>query len=119
MNFLKSWLADCKNHSLKISSLMILLLLSLFATVFEMTGLSIFLPIFQSISNESVIVSNGGDLTSKIVNFLRIFGIKPTLISLLVFAFSLVTLRHIFNYFKAIYTAKINFSVVKSASCLN
>ena len=63
MNIFKSWLADCKNHSLKISSLMILLLLSLFATVFEMTGLSIFLPIFQSISNGSVELLNSSILS--------------------------------------------------------
>ena len=113
-SFFHKWINNCKIFGIKKISILILIFFSLFSTVFEIGGLSIFLPIFQYIANQSLITENNTELSSRIINIFNIIGLKPSLGLLLIFAFSFLCLRQLMNYFFTLYSAKIQFNVAKT-----
>ena len=86
-NLIYNWIKYCKVFGIRRISILIILFLSIFSTVFEIGGLSMFLPIFQFISNQSTINENDAGLSNTIINFIADLGIKPSLGILLIIAF--------------------------------
>ena len=86
-----------------------LIILSLIATITEIFGVGIFLPIFQFIQLK-------GDLNALVesfsfwgyvINWFSYFGIKPSLASLLILSFSFFLFRQIATFFRLVYKAAV------------
>jgi len=104
------WFKRAINLGLEIKSMLLFILLSLFTTISEIFGVSIFLPIFQYIKydgNINLLLENSS-LWSFIIDFFIFFNINVSLIILLLFAFIFFLTRQIFTYFRLILKSKIN-----------
>jgi len=108
-NKITSWLS--RSHDLGLSSrtIITLMLLSLVATVTEVFGIGMFLPIFQFIRFEGNIDSLISDSTlwKYLVDIFSYFGFKPEFISLLLISFSFFLSRQIFLYFSLVYDVSV------------
>ncbi|MBH11281.1 MAG: hypothetical protein CMG74_13195 [Candidatus Marinimicrobia bacterium] len=113
-NLIYNWIKYCKVFGIRRISILIILFLSIFSTVFEIGGLSMFLPIFQFISNQSTINENDAGLSNTIINFIADLGIKPSLGILLIIAFLLLCVRQFLTFFSTLYTSKIQFFAIKN-----
>jgi len=92
-----------------------LVLLSFLATATEIFGIGIFLPIFQFIRHEGNVESlvHESHIWEYIINGLNIFSLDPTLIVLLLVAFSFFISRQVITYLRLIYTASVKHKLVQ------
>ena len=107
---LKKWNFYRELISLRLRSIVILLIMSLFATFSEALGLGIFYPIVEFIKADGDIntLVLDSDIWLTIVDLYSYIGFTVTLASLLFLAFSLFLSRQLFLYVRAIYQIKLS-----------
>lgn len=112
----KNWLSHAKNIGITTNIVILIVSLSLVATITELFGIGIFLPIFQFIRLE-------GDLNALIadssvwrylINVFTYFDLSPTLLILLLISFSLFLSRQLFIYIRIVYTQTIIEKIVQT-----
>jgi len=110
MRFLNfNWLSRAYNLGLSFREVAALIVLSLIATVTEVFGIGIFLPIFQFIRFEgdiSALVAESG-LWQYVINIFAYLGIEPSLLILLLISFIFFLSRQFFTYIRVIYAATV------------
>jgi ABC-type multidrug transport system fused ATPase/permease subunit len=118
MSFFKNniWLSRAQNLGLSTFELIVLISLSLIATLTEVIGIGIFLPIFQFIRLEGdidalVLSSNFWEYAISIFNYL---GLQISLVPILLTAFLIFVIRQIIIYIRLIYTQAIKQRIVQS-----
>ena len=112
VNFLQFdlvWLHRARTLGLTYRAIIAIVLLSLIATVTEIFGIAIFLPIFQFIRLEgdidTLIVDSS--LWRYLLDVLYYFDIKLSLALLLLLSFSLFLSRQFFTYARLVYNASV------------
>jgi len=110
MRFLNfNWLSRAYNLGLSFREVAALIVLSLIATVTEVFGIGMFLPIFQFIRLEGdldALVSNSS-LWQYAINTFSYFRIETSLVALLILSFSFFIGRQVFTYFRLIYSTVV------------
>jgi len=103
------WMNRVHNLGLSYRVIIILSLLSLVATITEIIGIGIFLPIFQFIRLDGDITALVSDSTvwKYLINVFNFFEIKPLFISLLLISFSFFIARQFLLYFRLVYGAAV------------
>ncbi len=103
------WLSRSLHLGLSYKVITTLVLLSLVATITEIFGIGIFLPIFQFIRLEGNIDALVLDspVWQYLINIFAFFDIAPSLIVLLILSFSFFLCRQLFTYLRIIYNASI------------
>ena len=103
------WLSRSFYFGLSYRVITILVLLSLIATITEIFGIGIFLPIFQFIRLEGDVDALVLDspIWQYLVSIFTFFDVTPTLIVLLVLSFSFFLCRQIFTYLRIVYNVSI------------
>jgi len=104
-----NWKNKLNLYGLPDKVIIALIVLAFISSFVEMIGISMFLPIFEYIENESK--SNGGRTLDYVNNFLIQFDIEPSLTILLLITFSLFLISkimiYIVSYTKAYYLGKM------------
>ena len=90
--------------------------MSVVATITEILGIGIFLPIFQFIRLEGDINALIADsiLWKYAINVFDIISVKPSLAILLILSFILFSVRQIFTYIRLIYTASVKQRIIQT-----
>jgi ABC-type multidrug transport system fused ATPase/permease subunit len=109
MNFYNKWYERSTRLGLKIKSTLFLVALSLLATITEIFGVGMFLPIFQYIRVDGDVnnLIDGFPMWGYAVDFFNMLNIDISLVVLLIFAFIFFSLRQFFNYLRIIYRSKM------------
>ena len=96
-----------KSFGLTSRQVFILLILPLLATISEIFGLGIFLPIFQFIRLEGDLnaLKVDSEVWHYLINWFSFFEIKPSLLALLLVIFSMFLVRQVLTYIRIVYTA--------------
>jgi ABC-type multidrug transport system fused ATPase/permease subunit len=84
-------------------------MLSILATITEIFGIGVFLPIFQFIrlkGDVNALVSDSS-LWEYVINIFSYFGMQPTLVPLLFISFFFFSIRQIFVYLRLVYNTTI------------
>ena len=104
-----SWLRRAEKAGLSKRSIVLIILFSLIATITEIFGIGMFLPIFQFIRMEGDINALIADsvIWQYLVSIFQYFDIKPSLFILLVIAFLFFISRQFFIYIRLIYTQAV------------
>jgi ABC-type multidrug transport system fused ATPase/permease subunit len=110
------WFKRAISLGLDLRSMLLFVVLSLFTTLSEIFGVSIFLPIFQYIKYDGniALLLESSKLWLFIINFFNYFNLNISLIILLIFAFFFFLTRQIFTYFRLVLKSKINESLTKN-----
>jgi subfamily B ATP-binding cassette protein MsbA len=110
MSFINKWYLRSKELGLKDQAIFLLIVISLMATITEIFGVGIFLPIFQYMRMEGDIQSlvNNGSFWQHVIDFFNLFNIKISLAILLISSFLFFLIRQIFNYIRIIFESKIS-----------
>jgi len=110
------WLHSIRISGVKISSILLLLFLSIIATLSEMIGVSIFLPIIQYIkyNGDIALLISNSFIWEAIINFMEYFKISLTLVTLMIFAFLFFIFRQVLTYYRVIYQSKMSQSMLKN-----
>ena len=110
MSIIIQWFQRSKKLSLKKKPIFLLIGMSLMATITEIFGVGIFLPIFQYMRMEGDLqdlVSNA-PIWQYVINFFNFIHIQISLAILLITSFLFFLIRQVFNYFRIIYESKIS-----------
>ena len=103
------WINRARILGLSYRTMTYLVILSLVATLTEIFGIGIFLPIFQFIRFEgdiSALVAESG-LWQYVINIFAYLGIEPSLLILLLISFIFFLSRQFFTYIRVIYAATV------------
>jgi ABC-type multidrug transport system fused ATPase/permease subunit len=103
------WMNRSHDLGLSYRAMTFLVLLSLMATLTEVFGIGIFLPIFQFIRFEgdvNALVSESS-LWQYVIDIFSYIGIEPSLLALLLLAFLFFLSRQFFAYIRLVYAATI------------
>jgi ABC-type multidrug transport system fused ATPase/permease subunit len=103
------WINRARILGLSYRAIIILVVLSLVATVTEIFGIGVFLPIFQFIRFEgdiSALVSESS-LWQYVINIFSYLGVEPSLLILLLLSFIFFLSRQFFTYIRVIYAATV------------
>ena len=108
-NIITNWLNRSRKLGLANINIVILILLSLIATVTEIFGVGMFLPIFQFMRLEGDINAVVLDSTiwKYLIDVFIFFNIKPTFVFMLLMSFGFFLARQIFIYFGAVYNVAV------------
>jgi len=108
------WLSRSLDLGLSYKIIVTLISLSLIATLTEIFGMGIFLPIFQFIRLEGNIDALVLDspVWQYLISVFTFFDITPSLIVLLILSFSFFLFRQIFTYLRIIYTTLIRQKII-------
>ena len=108
------WINRAVNFGLTYHSMVILIFLSLLATITEVFGVSVFLPIFQFIKMDGDVSALTVDsiVWKKLVDLSVWIGIEVTIGLLLFISFSFFLMRQLFTYLRIIYAASINYGLL-------
>jgi len=111
-----SWLRRAEKAGLSKRSIVLIILFSLIATITEIFGIGMFLPIFQFIRMEGDINALIADsvIWQYLVSIFQYFDIKPSLFILLVIAFLFFISRQFFIYIRLIYTQAVTQQLTQS-----
>ena len=111
-----SWLRRAEKAGLSKRSIVLIILFSLIATITEIFGIGMFLPIFQFIRMEGDINAFIADsvIWQYLVSIFQYFDIKPSLFILLVIAFLFFISRQFFIYIRLIYTQAVTQQLTQS-----
>ena len=106
---LKAFILYNQVIGMRIKSVVIILMLTFFSSVFEVFGLSIFYPIFQYIKSEENlnILAADSDLWARLIEAFSFLDLKISLVVLLVTAFLLFFTRQIILYVRVLYQARL------------
>lgn len=106
---INNWIRRSKVAELSYSTMIIIILLSLFSTISEIFGISIFLPIFQYISTDGDISTliNDSKIWKYLIRIFDYFSISVELYVLLVLSFSFFLFRQLFLYIRMVYRATV------------
>jgi len=104
---MKLFYSRLKIFGLTNRQIFLLLLLPLLATISEIFGLGIFLPIFQFIRLEGDLnaLKVDSEIWHYLINWFSFFEIKPSLVALLLVLFSIFLVRQVLTYIRIIYTS--------------
>ena len=103
------WKNRAQILGLSYRTIIILVALSLVATVTEVFGIGVFLPIFQFIRFEgdiSALVSESS-LWQYVINIFSYLGVEPSLLILLLISFIFFLSRQLFTYIREVYAATV------------
>ncbi len=116
IKIIHDWSYRAHNLGLLNSTIITLILLSVVATITEILGIGIFLPIFQFIRLEGDINALIADsiLWKYAINVFDIISVKPSLAILLILSFILFSVRQIFTYIRLIYTASVKQRIIQT-----
>jgi ABC-type multidrug transport system fused ATPase/permease subunit len=115
-NFGYRWLKYAQEYGLTVRTLLILFVLSLTATLTEIFGVGLFLPIFQFIRMQGDIQSlvSESPVWEYIVDWFRFVGFDVSLVVLLSISFSLFLGRQLFAYIRMVYQAAVTQQLVQT-----
>ena len=115
LNSKTGWLYRAHNLGLHYRSIIIIIFLSLSATVTEIFGIGIFLPIFQFIRLEGNLEALATDSTiwQYILNGFAFVNIDPSLIILLLVSFSFFLGRQVITYFRLVYNIAVRQRIIQ------
>ena len=115
ISILSKWLERSLSVGLKHRSIIILIALSLSATIAEVFSISMFLPIFQFIQLDGDLNALSSDtaIWPYIIRIFDYIGITISLSILLIIAFSLFLIRQVITYFRMVYQASIYYYIVQ------
>jgi ABC-type multidrug transport system fused ATPase/permease subunit len=110
MNLYKKWYERSLGLGLKIRSILFLIILSLIATVTEIFGVGMFLPIFQFMGANGNIdnLLASSSLWIYIVHFFNLINVELSLGLLLIMAFIFFSIRQLFNFFRIVFRSMIS-----------
>jgi len=110
MPIIRQWYRRSKNLNLTNKPIFLLIALSLMATITEIFGVGIFIPIFQYMRMEGDLQSlvNNSSIWQYAINFFNFIHIKISLAILLLISFLFFLVRQIFNYLRIVYESKIS-----------
>ena len=110
MSIIIQWFQRSKKLSLKKKPIFLLIGMSLMATITEIFGVGIFLPIFQYMRMEGDLQSlvSNAPIWQYVINFFNFIHIQISLAVLLITSFLFFLIRQVFNYFRIIYESKIS-----------
>jgi ABC-type multidrug transport system fused ATPase/permease subunit len=111
-----SWIHRVADLGLSYRVIIILLSLSLVATVTEIFGIGIFLPIFQFIRLEGDMNALVADSTlwKYVIDGFSLINIEPTLAALLTLSFGFFLGRQIFTYLKLLYNSAVKQRIIQT-----
>ena len=103
------WLSRAKKLGLSYHQIVILIVISLIATVTEVIGIGIFLPIFQFIRLEGDLNALVGSsiFWQYLIDWFAYFNIETSLVVLLLVSFSFFMFRQLFTYVRLVYQATV------------
>ena len=110
------WKNRAQILGLSYRTIIILVALSLVATVTEVFGIGVFLPIFQFIRFEgdiSALVSESS-LWQYVISIFSYFGIKPSLLILLLLSFVFFLSRQFFTYIRTVYVTTVSQRIIQT-----
>ena len=110
------WINRARILGLSYRAMTYLVILSLVATITEIFGIGIFLPIFQFIRFEgeiSTLVAESS-LWQYVINTFSYLGIEPSLLILLLLSFIFFLSRQFFTYIRTIYAATISQRLIQT-----
>ena len=111
----KNWLYRAPSLGLSHKNITIVILLSLVATITEIFGIGIFLPIFQFIRLEgdiSALVADS-ELWKYVIRIFGYIGIGTSLAALLLLSFGFFLTRQVFTYLRIVYNATVRQKVTQ------
>lgn len=111
----KNWLYRAPSLGLSHKNITIVILLSLVATITEIFGIGIFLPIFQFIRLEgdiSALVADS-ELWKYVIRIFGYIGIGTSLAALLLLSFGFFLTRQVFTYLRIVYNATVRQKVAQ------
>jgi ABC-type multidrug transport system fused ATPase/permease subunit len=103
------WLSRAKKLGLSYHQIVILIVISLMATVTEVIGIGVFLPIFQFIRLEGDLNALVGSsiFWQYLIDWFAYFNIETSLVVLLLVSFSFFMFRQLFTYVRLVYQATV------------
>jgi ABC-type multidrug transport system fused ATPase/permease subunit len=110
-----TWLYRVNNLGMSYNEIVIFILLSLSATVTEIFGIGIFLPIFQFIRFEGDVDSLVGSSTlwQYVIDWFAYFNIEISLILLLLMSFTFFLVRQLFTYLRLVYQSALSERIIQ------
>jgi ABC-type multidrug transport system fused ATPase/permease subunit len=110
-----AWVVRALDYGLPYFSMVILVLLSLMATISEIFGIGIFLPIFQFIRLDGDLNALVADssLWQYIIDIFLYFNIETSLLALLIVAFIFFIFRQIFIFIRIVYSSASLYRIVQ------
>ncbi len=110
-----AWVVRALDYGLPYFSMVILVLLSLMATISEIFGIGIFLPIFQFIRLDGDLKALVADssLWQYIIDIFLYFNIETSLLALLIVAFIFFIFRQIFIFIRIVYSSASLYRIVQ------
>jgi len=110
------WLQRSNNLGLSYRAIINLISLSLIATITELFGIGIFLPIFQFIRFEGdlSVLAAESDIWKHIIDWFSFINIEPSLAILLLISFAFFICRQIFTYIRLIYNAAVRQKIAQT-----
>jgi len=111
---LTSWLSKANDYGLRRSSIFLLITFSLSASVIEVFGVAIFLPIAQMVQAQSDLesLSQNSELWGTAIAWAERFGVSLKVEILLVAAALLFLFRQAFTYVRNVYLAAVKASLL-------
>ncbi len=110
MTIKNKWYRRSSKLGLKNKAIWMLIIMSLLATITEIFGVGIFLPIFQYIrmAGDIEALIDNAPVWQYVIDFFNFLNIKVSLGILLITSFLFFLLRQIFNYIRIIYRSKVS-----------
>ncbi len=104
-----NWLRRAHSMGLSYYTITIIVVLSLAATITEIFGIGIFLPIFQFIRFDGDVsaLALDSNLWQYIITWFSFLNIEPSLIILLLISFGFFLSRQVFTYLRLIYNTAV------------
>ena len=111
-----NWLYRANNLGVSYSEITLIIILSLTATLAEIFGIGIFLPIFQFIRLDGDLdsLASNTDVWKYVINVFSYFDIKPSLIILLFISFVFFISRQFVTYIRTIYSVTVTQRLVQT-----
>jgi len=113
---MKTWLVEAKSYGLSASAITLLVGMSLFATLTEMFGVGVFLPIFQfmRMNGDVETLLDESSVWGYLIIFFERTGIPLSFENLLLLSFVFFLARQIFTYIRLVFYSSISQRLIKN-----
>jgi len=95
-------------------SIVLVVVLTVLSGLFETLGIGMFYPVFQFMKQGNLDKGDEGpEIAQYIYDYFSLFGVEPTMATVLILIFMLFIFRQFFMYVKNVYLSKLQFFILK------
>mgnify|MGYP000214475489 CR=1 FL=1 len=114
MNYINKLLSYKRMIGISNRSIVLVVVLTVLSGLFETLGIGMFYPVFQFMKQGNLDKGDEGpEIAQYIYDYFSLFGVEPTMATVLILIFMLFIFRQFFMYVKNVYLSKLQFFILK------